>query len=185
LVEGIKSIVAQEIPLEEIVEGEYYPSLRKLARLADPRGVILELGVGRGGSGIHMCLGAAEGSGCAVYGVDNFTMKGTSPSILLAGFQIHRVRERVLMMSTAEAAEIWGAPISLLFIDADHSYEACKQDFEMFYPFVIGNGIIVFHDSERESVKRVIEEKINLLHRCVEKMDKEGRGCFYALKKPV
>lgn len=184
VVEIINGIVAKEIDVEPLIEDEYYPSLRNLARVADPRGVILELGVGRGGSGVHLCLGAKE-SGCLVFGVDCFVMPQTSPGLALAEFQVHKCDEGLLVMTTERAATIWFAPISLLFIDADHSYEACKRDFENFFPFVIGNGFVIFHDSEREPVKRVIEEKSDLLYHTVERFDSEGRGCFYALKKPV
>ena len=45
-----------------------------------------------------------------------------------------------------------------LFIDADHSYEACKADFEAWSPLVQSGGEIAFHDSNKETVNRVIEE---------------------------
>jgi glycosyltransferase involved in cell wall biosynthesis/predicted O-methyltransferase YrrM len=39
-----------------------------------------------------------------------------------------------------------GEKIDLLFIDADHTYEGVKQDFEMYGPLVRGSGIIAMHD---------------------------------------
>lgn len=36
--------------------------------------------------------------------------------------------------------------IDLLFIDADHSYEGVKHDFETFFPLVRVGGIVGFHD---------------------------------------
>lgn len=36
--------------------------------------------------------------------------------------------------------------IDLLFIDADHSYEGVKSDFEMYSPLVKKGGLIAFHD---------------------------------------
>ena len=33
-----------------------------------------------------------------------------------------------------------------MFIDADHSYKAAKQDFEMYSPLVKKGGIVGFHD---------------------------------------
>jgi predicted O-methyltransferase YrrM len=36
--------------------------------------------------------------------------------------------------------------IDMLFIDADHSYESVKNDFEKFFPLVKDNGIILLHD---------------------------------------
>jgi predicted O-methyltransferase YrrM len=36
--------------------------------------------------------------------------------------------------------------IDLLFIDADHSYDAVKKDFELYAPLVSDGGLIVLHD---------------------------------------
>jgi cephalosporin hydroxylase len=36
--------------------------------------------------------------------------------------------------------------IDCLFLDGDHSYEGCKQDYEMYSPLVRTGGIIGFHD---------------------------------------
>jgi hypothetical protein len=51
-----------------------------------------------------------------------------------------------VVAASADAAKEWSGPIRLLFIDGDHSYEASKQDFEMWSPFVVPHGIICFHD---------------------------------------
>ena len=45
-----------------------------------------------------------------------------------------------------------------LFIDADHSYEGCKADFEAWKDLVVSGGEIAFHDAHMESVNRVVEE---------------------------
>jgi predicted O-methyltransferase YrrM len=39
-----------------------------------------------------------------------------------------------------------GAPIDLLFIDGDHTYEGVRQDFAMYGPLVRAGGMIAFHD---------------------------------------
>ena len=39
-----------------------------------------------------------------------------------------------------------GAPVDMLFIDGDHTYEGVKQDWEMYSSLVRPGGIIVFHD---------------------------------------
>lgn len=43
----------------------------------------------------------------------------------------------------------WQGQIDVLFIDGDHRYEAVKQDFEQWVPFVSKGGVIFFHDSRR------------------------------------
>jgi hypothetical protein len=44
-------------------------------------------------------------------------------------------------------AKYWEKSIDYLFIDGDHTYEAVKQDFDSWFPFVTKDGIIVLHDS--------------------------------------
>lgn len=51
-----------------------------------------------------------------------------------------------MVAESAEAAKQWQGPIRLLFIDGDHSYEASRQDFELWSPFVAPHGVICFHD---------------------------------------
>lgn len=43
-------------------------------------------------------------------------------------------------------ASHWESEIDLLFIDADHSYLAVKQDIEDWTPKVKSNGVVMFHD---------------------------------------
>jgi len=44
------------------------------------------------------------------------------------------------------ARTLQNAPLDLLFIDGDHTYDGVKRDFEMYSPFVRPGGIIAFHD---------------------------------------
>jgi predicted O-methyltransferase YrrM len=39
-------------------------------------------------------------------------------------------------------------PISLLFIDGDHSYKGCKRDIDAWFPHVKKGGVIFFHDCD-------------------------------------
>lgn len=52
--------------------------------------------------------------------------------------------------------------IDLIFIDGDHSYEACKADITAWAPFVKRGGVMAFHDfgSRAEGVTRAIFEEI-------------------------
>ncbi|KKL63602.1 hypothetical protein LCGC14_2173460 [marine sediment metagenome] len=63
--------------------------------------------------------------------------------------------------------------IDLLFIDADHTYEGAKQDYEMYSPLVRPGGLVGFHDviydteiQVRRFFKEIDEPKetIELLH---------------------
>ncbi len=39
-----------------------------------------------------------------------------------------------------------GEKVDLLFIDADHSYEGVKKDYELYSPLMRSGGVIAFHD---------------------------------------
>jgi predicted O-methyltransferase YrrM len=43
-------------------------------------------------------------------------------------------------------AVLGGRSIDFLFIDADHTYEGVKQDYEMYAPLVRRGGVVAFHD---------------------------------------
>lgn len=51
-----------------------------------------------------------------------------------------------VVASSKEAARDWNAPIRLLFIDGGHAYGDVKQDVELWSPFVVPGGYIMFHD---------------------------------------
>ena len=62
-----------------------------------------------------------------------------------------------------EVAKLWSKPLSLLFIDGDHSYEQCLADYNNFAPFVIQNGYMAIHDYDTihgYEVKQVVDEVI-------------------------
>ena len=46
-----------------------------------------------------------------------------------------------------EAVQGWQEPIDVLFIDADHSYQAVRKDWDDWSPYVKVGGIIALHDS--------------------------------------
>tara|TARA_A100001391_G_scaffold202754_2_gene193194 strand:+ start:755 stop:1267 length:513 start_codon:yes stop_codon:yes gene_type:complete len=50
--------------------------------------------------------------------------------------------------------------LDLVFIDGDHSYEGAKSDAVRFSPLVRVGGLLMFHDSDRTEVARVIGETL-------------------------
>ena len=50
-------------------------------------------------------------------------------------------------MSSKDFALEWREPIDLLFIDADHHFEAAMWDFETFAQHVVLHGVICVHDT--------------------------------------
>jgi predicted O-methyltransferase YrrM len=59
---------------------------------------------------------------------------------------------------TTEVCESYsGKAIRLLLIDADHSFEGVRADFELWSPYVAPGGLIVFHDYLMHDVARFVD----------------------------
>jgi predicted O-methyltransferase YrrM len=57
----------------------------------------------------------------------------------------------------------WELPIDVLFIDADHTYEGCKADYDNYSPFLVQGGLLIFDDYIQENnptngVRKVVDE---------------------------
>lgn len=65
-------------------------------------------------------------------------------SIKAAGVQheveYHRAHSR-------NVAKEWNRSIRLLWIDGDHSYAGCKEDLDLFLPYLADGGVVAFHDA--------------------------------------
>jgi predicted O-methyltransferase YrrM len=61
---------------------------------------------------------------------------------------MHLLRADSHAMDTLEKVKsiLGGRSVDLLFIDADHTYEGVKRDFELYSPLVRSGGVIAFHD---------------------------------------
>lgn len=46
-----------------------------------------------------------------------------------------------------QAADGWREPVDLVFVDGDHSEEACLLDWRLWHPFVERGGVVAFHDA--------------------------------------
>ncbi len=122
-----------------------------------PAKTIVELGTADGASTMPLLKAAAENDG-VLHSVD-----ATSCPVAAAAVDYYRLSQwwRFHMMSTAAFASVCPQSIDLLFIDADHSYDAVKHDFETFAPRVRKGGLILMHDyllADPPGVSRFIEE---------------------------
>jgi predicted O-methyltransferase YrrM len=65
-------------------------------------------------------------------------------------------------LAAAESLASRRGTIDFIFIDGDHSYDACKADIAAWAPFVKRGGVIAFHDfgSRADGVTRAIFEAI-------------------------
>ena len=121
-------------------------------------GCIVEIGSFRGRSTVALGLGSLSKGGVPVYAIDpheSFTgvlghrfgpqdRTAFFQNILRAG-----VSEvvRLVNLPSAAAARTWDQPISLLWIDGDHRYEAVRQDVHGWEPFLVIGGMVAFDDS--------------------------------------
>lgn len=65
-----------------------------------------------------------------------------------------------------DVAKTWTQPVHMLFIDANHDYEAVVRDIESWSPFLVPGGIICFHDVDDNwpGTKKAFEERIVAPH---------------------
>ena len=131
-------------------------------------GFYAELGTFRGRSAICLAGGMQEAGVTAVlHTVDaydgrnmnsgrNFSIESVRASLEEKGVEEYVRLYEGLTVPTADLfKDAW---FDFLFIDAAHSYEGCKADFEAWKHKVVSGGEIAFHDAHKESVNRVVEE---------------------------
>jgi predicted O-methyltransferase YrrM len=152
------------------VEGWLNPvageGLYQLVGFYAPVPVVVELGSWMGRSTLWLAAGLADRGGGRCVAVD--TWMGTpsegvhakrleeigGSEQLFATFMANCQRAGVTAivepwrLTTTEAARRWSeaVPIGLLYIDADHGYEAVRRDFECWSPWMAAGGIVVFDD---------------------------------------
>jgi len=146
---------------------------------------LIEVGSWMGASTCFLA-GGIKGAGAKIHAVDNFQGHSTCGEDVVwyqrhfrrMGHQstldlFHRNFARLGFTGRAEPvvndslaaarqlASLHGT-IDLVFIDADHSYEACRADIAAWTPFVKRGGVIAFHDfgSRADGVTRAIFEAI-------------------------
>lgn len=80
----------------------------------------------------------------------------------VANLQKYKQLEKanILQCNSARAAKLFeNGQCYFVYIDADHSYEACKADINAWLPKVSSPGVIAGHDYNWSSVKKAVDEK--------------------------
>ncbi len=132
---------------------ELAPLLALVARRA-PR-TVLEIGTASGGTLYAWCRVAAPDA--TIVSVDlpggpfggRYAQEGGVPAEFACEEQtVHLLRLDSHAATTRERVldVLGGRPLDFLMIDADHTYEGVKQDFEMYGELVRPGGLIAFHD---------------------------------------
>jgi len=143
-------------PLINLIEGWLLPEEEKwlfaAARSLPERSNIVEIGSYKGRS--TCCLGfGARPKHSRVFAIDIFDGgPGLPRAYTLAEFtqninkcDLSETVETIVDLS-GEVSKTWGKPIHLLFIDGSHDYEDVLTDFTGFFPHVVPNGLVAFHD---------------------------------------
>jgi predicted O-methyltransferase YrrM len=130
--------------------------LRFLARLAeDPPRSIIELGTFRGGTLFLFARVALPDATIVTVDMPAGPFGGGYPrtyALLFKSFGRDKQRIRLIRgdshsTDTLKAVrETVGTTVDVLFIDADHTYEGVRSDFEKYSPLVRSGGLIAFHD---------------------------------------
>jgi predicted O-methyltransferase YrrM len=151
------------------IEGWLHPLegyfLHLLAAESPGIGQVVEIGSYLGRSTAYLASGSKSSKREKVTAVDHFRgspehqagQRSESKVLLEEGTTLHRFQSNLqrlgladyctpVVASSEEAVRAWTKPIRLLFIDADHSYETSRRDFELWSRFVVPGGVICFHD---------------------------------------
>lgn len=140
-------------------------ALFKLAGNLPQNAVMVEIGCYGGLSSAYL-LGGAKKSGAFLYSIDPFDadienqmQDKSNLELVKKKFSAKEVDAKLKEFGLGnfelkdgfsfEVVKDWQKPIDLLWIDGNHQYDAVKQDYEQWEPFLKVGGIIAFHDSNK------------------------------------
>lgn len=134
-------------------------------------GCIVEIGSYRGRSTIALCAGSREGARVPVYAIepheDFVGVKGGvyGPSDRRAFFRNLFTMKfaslvRLINASSEVVAPGWDKPVSLLFIDGDHRYDAVYMDFALWRPHLFDGAVVIFQDAPGPGPAAVIRDNV-------------------------
>ena len=142
-------------------------TLRQLAKMVPPGGLIVEVGCWKGRSTAALALGS---EGKRLVTIDHF--RGDDPEHFadpdLPKLRLKLIdnlarcgmgdRVDVIEGESVEVAAGWHEPIDLLFLDGSHDYDSVRADVAAWWPHV--RGAMVFHDycPEWPGVVKAVDE---------------------------
>jgi predicted O-methyltransferase YrrM len=134
--------------------------LGALAACTPAQGAIVEIGSFKGKSTVMLASVAARYGLGQVVAIDphaGLSYLGPVPpgyedptfNEFLASLKSGGVEQNVEVRRafSRDVAAEWNRPIRLLWIDGDHSYRGCKEDFDLFSPYLSEGAVIALHDS--------------------------------------
>jgi len=125
-------------------------SLLRMVAAERPRRI---LEVGSAGGGTLFLFARAAASDAVLIGMDLPSMPAWRKRLYERAFGHPPQRVQIMLGDSHEEAtaarvrrNLEGQTLDFLFIDADHSYEGVRRDFELYSPLVHAGGLIAFHD---------------------------------------
>jgi len=62
-------------------------------------------------------------------------------------------------MTTFASAKAWMEKnVGLLWLDGDHGYEGVRGDLDAWFPWLVTDGVVAFHDVDVLGVKQLLDE---------------------------
>jgi hypothetical protein len=184
---GLSWDFASVMAITGLMRREEVKCLYERAQEASGRGVIVEIGSYRGLSTVALARGSMKGPRVPVFAIDphefidqtsgqegGFRFDSQDISVFTQNILYAEVSDlvRSIHLFSWEVIPSWNKPISLLWIDGNHEYEAVKRDFCAWTPFLLPGGCVILHDSSAPASGpfRVVQESL-------------GRGDFTLLEK--
>jgi predicted O-methyltransferase YrrM len=134
---------------------EEFTELLKIYVEKQPK-IFLEIGTANGGTLFSFCKLAPEDAILISIDLPKGKFGGGYPDWKIPLYQAFKKENQQLYLLREDSHNIEtlnkvkdilnDRNIDFLFIDADHTYEGVKKDFEMYSPLVAKEGIIAFHD---------------------------------------
>lgn len=127
-------------------------------------GNVANLGTYRGSTASAIAHGVKDAGGGMVYTIDLHDVNGAySIEQISKVFEERGLGEYITFCKgyTSDWAKKLNHKIfNFVFIDADHHYESCLEDFKLWSPLISPEGILAFHDVDINTVDRVIREEL-------------------------
>lgn len=171
------------------------PEIRRLIEKVQelkPR-TILEVGTARGGTLLLFCQSGAEDAEIISLDLPHGKNGGGYPKWKEPIYQLFaRPEQRLTLLRANSHLEesrkrvervIHGKKFDLIMIDADHSYQGVKRDFELYSPLVSERGIMILHDILPNRFDPEIDvhrfwREVSTAHQCEEIVDDYQQGCL-------